>query len=221
MPSPSLRTASPPLGTGAHLFPWPCPCHPLPDPALPHRKIQPRRAAAAVNRPILMHITPNITTGGTHPFPCNPLRPSALKRSHPWPSGCLHRSRLGLLLHQLCPWLRQRPYGWARLSGWSSREALLGSRAGEGRARGQGASPKAHQSRFGEARTSRSWSPGPPWHTSQSIRNFSPSTSLLAEPLCREGKKSERRRREKYMRIMASSSRRLAVRKAPWPCTST
>lgn len=49
------------------------------------QKSQPRCAAAAVNRPILMHITPNITTGGTRPLPRNPPRPSAAKCSRPWP----------------------------------------------------------------------------------------------------------------------------------------
>lgn len=172
-------------GKGGTSFPMPL--SPPPSsyrPCSAPQKSQPRRAAAAVNRPILMHITPNITTGGTRPFPCNPLRPSAAKRSHPWPSSCLRGSRLGLLLHRPCPWLQRCPRSLARLSGWSSREALLGSRAGEGRPRGQGASPKAHQSRFGEPKTSRSHSLGLPRHASLSLSETSHHPRLSPQSPC-------------------------------------
>lgn len=158
--------------------PYSSQCHSAPQ------KSQLRRAAAAVNRPILMHITPNITMGGTRPFPCNPLRLSAVKRSHPWPSSCLCRSWLGLLFHQPCPWLWWHPCGSERLSGWSSREVLLGSRAGEGRAWGQGASPKAHQSRFGEAKTSGSWSPVSPRHAHLSLSETSHHPRLSSQSPC-------------------------------------
>lgn len=60
-------------GNGGTAFPMPL----FPSPSSPQlcsapQESQPRRAAAAVNRPILMHITPNITTGGTRPFPLQP-----------------------------------------------------------------------------------------------------------------------------------------------------
>lgn len=148
------------------------------------QKSQPRCAAAAVNRPILMHVTPNITTGGTRPLPPNPSRPSAVKRSHPWLSSCLQGSWLGLLLHQPCLWLQQHPRSSVKLSGWSSREALLSSRAGEGRAWGQGASPKAHQSSFGEPQTSRSRSPGPPRRARLSLSETSHRLHLSPQRPC-------------------------------------
>lgn len=148
------------------------------------QKSQPRRAAAAVNRPILMHRTPNITTGGPRPLPRNPPRPSTAKRSRPWPSSCLQGSWLGLLLHRPCLWLWQHPCSSVKLSGWSSREALLGSRAGEGRAWGQGASPKAHQSSFGEPKTSRSRSLGPSRRARLSLSETSHRLRLSPQSPC-------------------------------------
>lgn len=149
------------------------------------QKSQPRCAAAAVNRPILMHVTPNITTGGTRPLPLNPPQAISCEAQPPLaPSSCLQGSWLGLLLHRPCLWLQQHPRSLVKLSGWSSREALLGSRAGEGRAWGQGASPKAHQSSFGEPKTSRSRSLGPPWHARLSLSETSHRLRLSPQSPC-------------------------------------
>lgn len=90
----------------------------------------------------------------------------------------------GLHLHRPCLWLQSIPAAQVKLSGWSSREALLVSRAGEGRAWGQGASPKAHQSSFGEPKTSRSRSLGPPWGARLSLSEISHRLHLSPQSPC-------------------------------------
>lgn len=182
MPFLSLTAASPPLGMG-HILPHSPGPGGVPD--LLHPTEEPAQVCCGSSKQTDFNAhTTHITTGGTHPLPRNPSRPSAVKHSHPWPSSCLQGSWLGLLLHRTCLWFQQHPRSSVKLSGWSSREALLGSRAGEGRAWGQGASPKAHQSSFGEPKTSRSRSPGPPRHTRLSLSETSHRLHLSPQSPC-------------------------------------
>lgn len=80
-------------GNGAHPFPQPWP-RGVPDLLCP-QKSQPRCAAVAVNRPILMHITPNITTGGTLPLPRNPSRHQLQSTATPGPPAACREAGLG------------------------------------------------------------------------------------------------------------------------------
>lgn len=182
VPSPSPRSASPPLGMGHILSHIPGPGG-VPDLLCPTEEPAQVCCGSSKETDFNAHTT-HITTGGTRPLPRNPSRPSAAKCSHPWPSSCLQGSWLGLLLHRPCLWLQQNPHSSVKLSGWSSREALFGRRAGEGRAWGQGASPKAHQSSSGEPKTSRSRSSGHPWRAHLSLSETSHRLHLSPQSPC-------------------------------------
>lgn len=183
MSSPSPRTASPPLGMGHILSHSPGPGG-VPDLLCPTEEPAQVCCGSSKQTDFNAHNTQHHHGRDSSP-PSQPSQAISCEAQLPLaPSSCLQGSWLGLLLHRPCLWLQQHPRSLVKLSGWSSREALLGSRAGEGRAWGQGASPKAHQSSFGEPKTSRSRSLGPPWHARLSLSETSHRLRLSPQSPC-------------------------------------